>query len=125
MTKKDSIIEMENEINKLESVVRGLKENLGKLKLKDNSLENVDIGKEINKLKKNITHNEELIKEKHKSIIDKFGVFINEQLRNSKIENYEKKLILSYIKYYFNKINTFFKKYNDKSDSLKDYKKKL
>lgn len=69
MTKKDSIIEIENEINKLESVVRGLKENLGKLKLKDNSLENVDIEEEINKLKKNITHNEELIKEKHKSIL--------------------------------------------------------
>ena len=112
-----------NELNK-DFVVeeqKGLMEIINKLKMKENSLEYVDIKSysmtikdfimdtenEINKLQLNEENNRELIKEKNKIIIEKFGTFINEQLKNN-IENYEKELILSYIKHYFNKINNYF-----------------
>ena len=110
---------------------KGLMTIINALKEKENSLEYVDIQlyqntiknsiieaeKALIKLKENEEINRELIKEKNKFIIEKLGNFINEQLEHNQKE-YEKKIILSYIKFYFNKISNYFKNYVD--DSFKE-----
>ena len=135
-----------NDLNK-EFVVeeqKGLMEIINKLRDKENSLEYVEIKpysmilkdfiieeeNEIYKLKERKEKNKELIKQKNKLILEKLKIFINgfinEQLTNGKIKNYEKKLFLSYIKYYFNKINKYFTKYkNDVSDSFMDFRRNI
>lgn len=107
---------------------KGLMEIMNVLREKENSLENVDIKlyidtikdsiieteRKIIKLKENEEQNKDLIKEKYKFIIQKLGSMIVEQLERNN-EEYEKNLILSYIKFYFNKISNYFKNYVDDS----------
>ena len=54
------------------------------------------------------------IKENNRLILKNFGNFIENKLEQ-KNENYEKKLILSYIKYYFKKLSDYFQIYIDNS----------
>jgi len=97
--------------------------------IKDSILEEENI---INDLKKNENINKKIIKEKQKLIIDKFYSFIIEKLpklykiKKNDEENeeedriiIEKKLILSYIKYLFNKISNYFKNYEEDNDFRK------
>ena len=129
---KDNYSEKKFELNKNNEIKvedpKGLMEIINALREKENSLENVDIKlyidtikdsiigteKKIIELKENEEQNRELIKEKYKFIIQKLGSMIVEQLERNN-EEYEKILILSYIKFYFNKISNYFKNYVDNS----------
>ena len=116
--KKNNVFPVENPKGLME-IIDILKEKQNSLKYADiqlyqNTIKNsiIEAEREINKLKKNEETNKELIKEKNKYIIEKLGNFITEQLYNNQKE-YEKKIILSYIKFYFNKIANYFKNYVD------------
>ena len=107
---------------------KGLMQIINKLREKENSFEYFDNQSYIETikdsiieaegsiiiLKENEEKNRTLIKDKNKFIIEKFGSFINEQLHNMQKLS-EKNIILSYIKYYFNKISNYFKNYLDDS----------
>ena len=127
---KNNEIEVENP--------KGLMKIIDTLREKENSLEYVDIKlyietiknsiivaeREINKLKENEEQNRELIKEKNKFILEKFGSMINVQLEKSN-EEYEKNINLSYIKLYFNKITNYFKNYVDDSFKQKIFENNI
>ena len=101
------------------NVLKEKENSLDDIQLYQNTIKNliIEAEKSLIKLKKNEETNRELIKAKNQFIIEKLGNFINEQL-NHNTKEYEKNIILSYIKFYFNKISNYFKNYVD--DSFKE-----
>ena len=111
---------------------RSLMNIIDNLKNKENSMNYVDINLYIDTIKDSIIESENkiiklaeknnlegIIKERE-YILEKFETFIRAQLSKNKTEEYEKNLFLSYIKYYFKKINNFFQTYKDAN-----FKKKI
>ena len=97
------------------------------LKNKENSMNYIDINLYIDTIKDSIIESEnkiiklaeknnlEGIMKEREYILEKFETFIRAQLSKNTTEEYEKNLFLSYIKYYFKKINNFFQTYKDKN----------
>ena len=111
---------------------RSLMNIIDNLKNKENSMNYVDINLYIDTIKDSIIESEnkiiklaeknnlEGIMKEREYILEKFETFIRAQLSKNKTEEYEKNLFLSYIKYYFKKINNFFQTYKDAN-----FKKKI
>ena len=110
---------------------------INKFKEIENSIDYVDINLYKDTIKDLVVKTEEYIinlskrnnidlkqiKENNKLILEKFGNFIQNQLKQNIITNYEQKLILSYIKYYFIKLTNYLQIYKDdtfKNEIIKD-----
>ena len=104
---------------------RSLMNIIDNLKNKENSMNYVDVNLYIDTIKDSIIESEnkiiklaeknnlEGIMKEREYILEKFETFIRAQLSKNTTEEYEKNLFLSYVKYYFKKINNFLKIYKD------------
>ncbi len=129
---------MENILNELKNTqnsIEYIEDILYNDTIKNSILEEENI---IIELKKNKNTNKQIIKEKKKLIITKFRDFIKEKMLKLYEENkkdnieeeeekeekerkeIEKKLLLSYIKYYFKLISNYFKNYDEDNEFRKD-----
>ena len=101
-----------NKLKEIENTINYVDINLYKDTIKDLIMKTEY---KIIKLSKRENIDFDKIKENNRLILKNFRNFIKNKLEQSKNENYEKKLILSYIKYYFMKLSDYFQTYNDYS----------
>ena len=111
-----------NELKQMEKFVEYVDIKLYQDTIKDLIIEAEDCLTKLNR-KKDI--NIKIIMEENKLILEKFGNFICNLIKQNKIEKYEQNLILSYIKYYFNKLADFFQTYKDDSFKSKIIKENI